>query len=142
MANGSFNSLGGAYHRCPISDNQQRHEERRKRDELDRRVARFLGQELYGKLALAAEVAEAALDAHGLRAESRDIERRVTWLVDGIEWFGMNPFGAHGITARDVAAMRLLAAWAAMAVLLGDRLDRQSFNALTEAFRVAGGFAP
>ena len=47
--NGTFNVLGSAYGVDPVSYNQRQHEERRKREELDARVMRFLGRELYGK---------------------------------------------------------------------------------------------
>src|SRR5689334_23145241 len=47
--NGTFNVLGSAYGVDAVSYNQRQQEERRKREELDARVMRFLGRELYGK---------------------------------------------------------------------------------------------
>ena len=91
------------------------------------------------EIASAFEIADAAVDAHGLRPEYRNIERRVARLVDGVQWFAANSSGVHGITLRDTGAMRLLASWAALAVLLGDRLDAQSFATLTQPFRSIGG---
>jgi len=46
--NGTFNVLGSAYGVDPISYNQRQHEERRKREELDARVARFQKTERNG----------------------------------------------------------------------------------------------
>lgn len=49
MAGGSFNTLGGAYDRRRISENQRAHQQRRAQEAYDARVLRFLGVELYGK---------------------------------------------------------------------------------------------
>jgi hypothetical protein len=46
--NGTFNVLGSAYGVDRISYNQRQHEERRKREELDARVARFQKTERNG----------------------------------------------------------------------------------------------
>jgi hypothetical protein len=49
MANGTFNSLGNAYGRDPVSENQQLHQARRARDEYDARVTGFIDRELAGR---------------------------------------------------------------------------------------------
>jgi len=48
MANGHFGSAG-AYREDPGAYNQRMHRERQAREQLDARVMRFLGRELYGK---------------------------------------------------------------------------------------------
>ena len=86
-------------------------------------------------LAWAVEIAEKAVDENGLRDEYRAAERRVVWLVDGIEWFARESNGAHGITMRDIGALRLLATWAALGVLVRDHVGVVVFDTLTHAFR-------
>ena len=49
MSAGTFNTLGGAYDRCPVSENQRWHQERRAREEYDARVTGFIGRELAGR---------------------------------------------------------------------------------------------
>jgi hypothetical protein len=90
--NGTFNVLGSAYGVDPVSYNQRQHEERRKREELDARVARFLGIELNGQGFRSLEGFEnaacAAAVAHRSRALSKEqhesIERVCTALWAGV----------------------------------------------------------
>jgi hypothetical protein len=65
---------------------------------------------------------ESLVHALGLREENRMIELAVDRLIDGVTWFAQNSSGAHGINARDLGAMRLLATWCALAILVDDQL--------------------
>lgn len=76
MANGTFNSLGNAYGRCPISHNQQQHEERRRQEEFDARVMRFLGRELYGKSFRSLEALQNAACAAAVAHQGRALTER------------------------------------------------------------------
>ena len=86
------------------------------------------------EIARAIATAELAVRGSGRIEEYRTAERDIMRLVDGIEWFALNSGGVHGITLRDIAAMRLLATWAALAVLMHDRLERDVVTTLVRPF--------
>jgi len=92
--NGTFNVLGSAYGVDPVSYNQRQHEERRKREELDARVARFLGIELSGRGFRSLEALEntacAAAVAHRGRALSEEQHASVVRVCRAL-WAGVLP---------------------------------------------------
>ena len=92
--NGTFNVLGSAYGVDPVSYNQRQHEERRKREELDTRVARFLGIELNGRGFRSLEALEtaacAAAVAHRGRALSEEQHESVVRVCRAL-WAGVLP---------------------------------------------------
>jgi hypothetical protein len=56
-------------------------------------------------------------------------------LVTGVQWFAQTSEGVHGITERDLSAMRLLAVWCALAILVDDQLGPAAREVLVAPFR-------
>ena len=94
------------------------------------------------RLAEAAEEVEALVDALGLHEENWMIEQAVERLILGVQWFAETSEGVHGITARDLSAMRLLAVWCALAVLVDDQLAPDAREVLVGPFRAMVGSPP
>jgi hypothetical protein len=55
-------------------------------------------------------------------------------LIEAVAWFAAESGGVHGITQRDLAAMKLLAVWCALGLLTRDWLDVRHYRTLTAPF--------
>jgi hypothetical protein len=74
------------------------------------------------------------VDALGLRQENLEIEQAVDRLITGVRWFAETSEGVHGITKRDLLAMRLLAVWCPLALLVDDQLTPGAREVLVAPF--------
>jgi hypothetical protein len=77
---------------------------------------------------------QAAVDALGLPTEAGAIEDRIDALVRGVQWFAEQSEGVHGITARDISGLKLLAL-CALALLTREHLSPHAFDVLVTPFR-------
>lgn len=101
------------------------------RDAVAARVE--LGYEA-ARLQRAFAAAGACLRATGRLRELRPVWAAVQETMAGIDWRGRFRPDGHSVTARDVAALELVVAWAAIALLIRDALPTRDFAALYAPF--------